>query len=261
VATAGRCGQVSIDCIIMDAQKTSTVRRVLLWFGIFWAITGNIERIIGWISGALSVDTEGAVSKISSFIDSVPLIGNPVAQTVMITGGLMILSLSVALWISERRVNKSNRESKISKSDAGSLIPNGMGPFPGKPFASYSEMMSPTIEGRTVFLGDLARISRPLNTIREKVFRNCAIVGPTVLNMVGAVFPDKSCKFQLNDEEPETMLWYVRAVGKKSPMVGKIDAIDCVFINCSFQEVGLAGTPDDIKKLRKLFLILTPLEE
>lgn len=106
---------------------------------------------------------------------------------------------------------------------------------------SYSGMVTiadDKIRDQVVRLADMA-VARPF--VQGLVFENCMILGPAVVAMLNGGTLE-GCSF---DSPPEALLWEVPADTTK---IGAIGLDDCTFVNCHFQGVGFAGTPEFAEK-------------
>src|SRR5262245_39129994 len=81
-----------------NMPSSKSTRRSLFWLGLVWAVTGEAERIVGWISGSVASDTEAAMAKVAAIFDQIPLLGNDTAQVVMTTMGIILMSVAACLW-------------------------------------------------------------------------------------------------------------------------------------------------------------------
>ena len=102
--------------------KTSVVKKTLALLGTLWLFLGNLERFIGWISGSVWKETTEANDTMKEFFELIPLIGDPDAQAVMITGGIMLLSVAFGLVVFGDQRN--NVASTAAGPDVGNILPN-----------------------------------------------------------------------------------------------------------------------------------------
>lgn len=102
--------------------------------------------------------------------------------------------------------------------------------------------MSTPHTGDRQFRDDVVRIAAlTVNTsvIEDLEFSNCRIIGPAVLALLDGVSLI-GCRWDAPDLE--AIFWEVPP--SRPRVVGAVGVQRCVFSNCSFAEIGLAGPPD-----------------
>lgn len=92
-----------------------------------------------------------------------------------------------------------------------------------------------------VRLADLATASP---VITNQVFENCLIVGPAVIAPIDGGFTLQGC--DLGGSE-DALLW---DVSDRPHLIGAIGLVDCHFIGCRFENVGLAGSTAFLDRIR-----------
>jgi hypothetical protein len=101
--------------------------------------------------------------------------------------------------------------------------------------------------GKVLRLTDLLDAPMQLG-IKEMVFEDCQINGPTVIWPIGSCQMN-NCHF---DAEPDAFLWEVDPVARPN-IAGAVIVENCLFERCRFTAVGIAGTPESIAEIRKNF--------
>lgn len=76
------------------------------------------------------------------------------------------------------------------------------------------------------------------------VFEGCELKGPAVLVPQGSNLANSSL---LGD--PDALLWEIPP--DRPEVIGAILARNCTFENCTFMNVGLAGSPEFIRQVRQ----------
>ena len=99
----------------------------------------------------------------------------------------------------------------------------------------------------TTYVDSVIRITELVSTdgvLAGYSFTRCEINGPAVLVLQRGSMVD--CN--LGGPSADAVLWEVPRY--RPPVVGVILAADCTFDNCTFSNVGFAGTPEMIWQLR-----------
>jgi hypothetical protein len=102
--------------------------------------------------------------------------------------------------------------------------------------------MPGTIRGTTVVISTLAN---PNSIVEGYTFEDCRIVGPAVLVMVRNTTIGES-RF---DADPNGMFWENNA-GQGVRITGAVGLQDCTFLRCTFQNIGIGGRPDELRRIR-----------
>jgi hypothetical protein len=99
-----------------------------------------------------------------------------------------------------------------------------------------------TYEDRVIKLTDLVGDDGILEGF---AFLGCQIKGPAVLVSQDSTMVD--CSF--GTPNVEAILWEVPL--SRPVVLGVVAAVNCTFERCTFLNVGLAGPPDEIRKMRQ----------
>ena len=108
---------------------------------------------------------------------------------------------------------------------------------------SADDLNEPFISNRTVKLIDLIAGSHD-NTVRDRTFEDCVIVGPVVVTPKGISFEGGSSFDNSSDE----MLW--EFPDERLRKSGAIHVKDCHFRRCRFRDVGFSVTGDRVAQMR-----------
>lgn len=92
-----------------------------------------------------------------------------------------------------------------------------------------------TYRNQTVRIADLATTR---DVLEQLVFDSCEIVGPAVLVPLGAT------QFRENRLEGPEALW---TIATDRAYIGAIGVNDCLFENCVFRRIGLAGSEEFVQ--------------
>lgn len=113
------------------------------------------------------------------------------------------------------------------------------------PFACRlsAEMASqPPLTGDRKFRDQVVRIAEltvNTSTIEGYEFSNCRIIGPAILGLIEGV-SILHCRWDAPGLE--AVLWIVPP--ERGPVIGVVGVKDCVFSNCAFENIGIAGPPE-----------------
>lgn len=100
----------------------------------------------------------------------------------------------------------------------------------------------PPLRGDRTHKNEVVRISElTVNTsmIEDLEFSNCRIIGPAVLAFLSDVTATH-CTW--NAPSLEAVFWEVPP--ERGPVVGVVGVNRCVFSNCVFENIGVAGPPE-----------------
>jgi hypothetical protein len=89
----------------------------------------------------------------------------------------------------------------------------------------------------------IALVDRDEGAIRDKTFDGCEINGPAVVAPTDCNFD--GCTF---NGDPEALMWEVPQGTRR---IGLVGLVRCQFRNCTFTDIGMAGTPKTIADFRK----------
>ncbi len=95
----------------------------------------------------------------------------------------------------------------------------------------------------TIRLADLARLS---DGLRGLTFEECEIQGPAIIALQGSTALN-GCSF---DGDAQSLFW---DTGEREYVVGAIALVDCNFMKCRFERVGIAVPPDARDKFKQGF--------
>ena len=103
-------------------------------------------------------------------------------------------------------------------------------------------MEDKVVKGQTVFLGEL---TKGLDTLEGWTFVDCHIRGPMVL-----IFLDTKTTLDASNLSGthEQVLWVISP--ERRTVWGALGLRDCRFEKCTFLNVGFAGRPDWIARIR-----------
>jgi hypothetical protein len=96
--------------------------------------------------------------------------------------------------------------------------------------------------GDRAFRGEVVRIADLTvnsSTIEGYKFSNCRIIGPAILGLFGGV-EIVHCRWDAPGFD--AIFWEVRP--ERGPVVGIVAVRDCIFSNCAFEQIGVAGPPE-----------------
>jgi hypothetical protein len=120
------------------------------------------------------------------------------------------------------------------------------------PRATPEDLASREIAGKSLYLYDVVRDETVLSAIRGKVFRNCEIFGPAIMAPVMRTTFTRSA-FTMTVDNPDEvqvrtggMFW---AKDPKELQWGAIQIDHCIFEECKFMVIGIAGKPEDIEQI------------
>ena len=102
-------------------------------------------------------------------------------------------------------------------------------------------MSSTPLTGDRSFRDDAVRVSAlTVNTavIDSYVFTNCRIIGPAVFIPLGGQI--NHCAWEVDGIDD--LFWDIPPT--RSNVVGAVAIINCIFSNCRFEGIGLAGPPE-----------------
>lgn len=81
-------------------------------------------------------------------------------------------------------------------------------------------------------------------TIEGHTFEDCLLIGPAVLAVTGSS-TISDCSF---DGEIDALLWELPPT--RASIIGAIEARDCVFLRCRFQQIGFTGPTEFVEMFR-----------
>lgn len=123
------------------------------------------------------------------------------------------------------------------------------------PLLKREELLETHIKKRTVYIADFAREVAGLRwrdaVLRERIFEDCYIVGPAVLQPMntgeveGYVFVGDDTWWE---EGTKDAFW--SPAEWSGPYTGIVGTEDCVFRNCRFRQVGILFQEQELKELR-----------
>jgi hypothetical protein len=180
-------------------------------------------------------------------------IGVPVIIAIAVTvyswmkgydGPKLVLAFLVALaavtfFIATVRNTNGNR---ISVS--GTSTTNAVSQHPNRPFASDQELAADIIKDRQLFLYEVVRDESDKSLIKKKTFVNCTIIGPAIFAGRSSVFSHNSF---CTDDDPNAI--FLTMPAKKQ--FGLIGVVDCVFRDCEFMNIAIAGTEEELAPYKK----------
>lgn len=101
--------------------------------------------------------------------------------------------------------------------------------------------------GDNIYRGGVVRISAiagDFGGLEGFVFEGCEIRGPAILVPQGSAFTGSSFM-----GDPDAWLWEIPP--ERTEVVGAILVRDCTFDNCTFVDIGLAGTSEFVHQIKR----------
>jgi hypothetical protein len=197
-----------------------------------WIVSGGIGTIlstaggsvIGWLAGNLLY---GLV--IGMGVGMLVLMGAAVKAVRVVSAGPPLQAEAESPQITDTTIEASASEAGASDD-------------PPPQELSLRVLAEPYLKNLAFRIADLVHEDI---VIRNRTFEDCTLYGPAILCSVGTVLMTR-CGFRA--ENPDDVFWELsekQATGQAN-LVGVIGVEDCVFRDCNFVAIGLAGPPETI---------------
>ena len=104
-------------------------------------------------------------------------------------------------------------------------------------------MIGRSFKDETVYLGEVAK---GMTVIEDWTFTRCQIRGPIIIAALDRKTTFENCNLGGTQEQ---ILWVISP--DRRNIQGALGLTDCRFLECVFQNVGFAGHPDVIDRMRQ----------
>jgi hypothetical protein len=196
---------------------------------------------IGNIPGLVTVASAVAAAFAATSLAVWKLIGKlPVVVLVLLMTGFFFGVLALILFIGRRISHRSEiRQIQIGR---------GESPAPIREPATPERLRANYLYQETIRMSDLAPQAPGLPIVRGKTFERCVFLGPAVITFLNSIASGMGFFLDTPGQSREVLAEAFIEIETPRMLYGVVLFQECIFRNCSFMSISIAGSREDIDK-------------